>query len=230
MRAGARLVHMSGRRASSGGIRTVDRANTSSITDGRVADPKPVEGFTLIGDVAVAFMQVLLANELRAERRGCPSPVSVAEVQLLVALDAVGLFPDLQAPVGRYDLDFFFPDICLCIEVDGQQHLDELTRDVIRDRVLREQGIDTLRIWARDVFADATRAPPGSPASFAVVVRATSTRCHGSARAGRPRRRSLRPSGELYRSRIRAQAEEWVARWEREHEAVECVPSDIESV
>jgi very-short-patch-repair endonuclease len=163
-------------------------------------------------------MQVTLANELRAERRGGSSPVSIAEVQLLVALDAIGLYPDLQFPVGRYDLDFFFADVCLCVEVDGSQHLETPLRDATRDTVLREQGIDTLRITASAVFADAD-------ACAAQVAHVGRHRRHGNVEALRTTLLAeadrvadrFGPRGELYRSRLRAHAEEWVATWEREH-------------
>jgi very-short-patch-repair endonuclease len=67
-----------------------------------------------------------------------------------------------QHPVGPYILDFYSPTAKLAIEIDGMAHDtgDQPERDARRDVWLSEQGIDTLRIPARDImthFEEATR-------------------------------------------------------------------------
>lgn len=61
-----------------------------------------------------------------------------------------------QHPTGLYVLDFYFAEGKLAIEVDGQVHAfgDQPDRDAKRDAWLNENGINVLRIAARDVMAD----------------------------------------------------------------------------
>ncbi len=63
-----------------------------------------------------------------------------------------------QHPAGPYILDFFCARANLAIEVDGIAHDmgDRPERDARRDAWLREHQIDTVRIPAQDVLADAT--------------------------------------------------------------------------
>ena len=56
-----------------------------------------------------------------------------------------------QEPVGRYICDFVCRERKLIIEVDGGQHL-ESNNDIIRDRMLTEDGYRILRFWNNDVF------------------------------------------------------------------------------
>ena len=62
-----------------------------------------------------------------------------------------------QHPAGPYNLDFFCAKANLAIEIDGMAHDmgDRPERDVQRDAWLRERRIDSLRIPAKDVLADA---------------------------------------------------------------------------
>ena len=61
-----------------------------------------------------------------------------------------------QHPIGTYVLDFYCPAIRLAIEVDGFAHDtgDRPRRDEIRTEWLRGQGVDVLRIPAKDILAD----------------------------------------------------------------------------
>ncbi|HMJ93531.1 MAG TPA: endonuclease domain-containing protein [Allosphingosinicella sp.] len=61
-----------------------------------------------------------------------------------------------QHPAGAYVLDFYCESAKLAVEVDGIAHsMGEVPdRDALRDRWLREAGIETLRIAARDVLDD----------------------------------------------------------------------------
>ncbi|WP_309662093.1 endonuclease domain-containing protein [Sphingomonas sp.] len=62
-----------------------------------------------------------------------------------------------QHPAGNYVLDFFCSDARLAIEVDGIGHDmgARPARDQARDRWLKDQGVDTIRIAAGDI----TRSP-----------------------------------------------------------------------
>ncbi len=61
-----------------------------------------------------------------------------------------------QHPVGPYVLDFYCALAKLGIEIDGIAHEmgDRPERDARRDAFLEDQGIDIIRIPARDVLAD----------------------------------------------------------------------------
>jgi very-short-patch-repair endonuclease len=61
-----------------------------------------------------------------------------------------------QHPIGEYVLDFYCPATKLAIEVDGAAHDfgDRPERDERRTVWLKTQGIDVLRIPAKDVLAD----------------------------------------------------------------------------
>jgi len=61
-----------------------------------------------------------------------------------------------QHPIGDYILDFYCASAKLAIEVDGAAHDfgDRPRRDQARTSWLNEEGIEVLRIPAKDVLAD----------------------------------------------------------------------------
>jgi very-short-patch-repair endonuclease len=61
-----------------------------------------------------------------------------------------------QHPIGRYVLDFYVLELRLAIEIDGLAHHmgNRPARDEERDSWLESQGIQVLRIAAKDVLAD----------------------------------------------------------------------------
>jgi len=61
-----------------------------------------------------------------------------------------------QHPIGVYVLDFYCASANLAIEVDGMAHDmgDRPQRDVARTEWLAGQGIEVLRISAKDVLAN----------------------------------------------------------------------------
>lgn len=61
-----------------------------------------------------------------------------------------------QVPVGPYILDFYCAQASLCVEIDGEQHLQALRQDAKRNAYLRNVGIETLRIPSLDLFAPDT--------------------------------------------------------------------------
>ncbi len=62
-----------------------------------------------------------------------------------------------QHPIGRYRLDFYCAAAKTAVEIDGISHGmgDHPQRDEARDARLAQQGIDTVRIPAKDVLNDA---------------------------------------------------------------------------
>ncbi len=61
-----------------------------------------------------------------------------------------------QHPVGPYILDFYCSRARLAVEVDGEGHGfgDRPDYDARRDQWLRREGIETLRLRAKDVLDD----------------------------------------------------------------------------
>ncbi|MDC7675997.1 endonuclease domain-containing protein [Asticcacaulis machinosus] len=59
-----------------------------------------------------------------------------------------------QHAIGQYILDFYCAKVRLAIEVDGEihTHAEQHVHDEIRDEWLKEQGIKTHRIIARDLL------------------------------------------------------------------------------
>ena len=61
-----------------------------------------------------------------------------------------------QHPAGPYVMDFYCAEARLCVEVDGAVHMTgcQPASDERRDALLASHGVETLRIPAREVFAD----------------------------------------------------------------------------
>jgi very-short-patch-repair endonuclease len=61
-----------------------------------------------------------------------------------------------QHPSGELGIDFYCSDAWLVIEIDGMSHEmgDRPERDVRRDAWLKSEGLDTVRIAAKDVLKD----------------------------------------------------------------------------
>jgi very-short-patch-repair endonuclease len=56
-----------------------------------------------------------------------------------------------QVPFKNYILDFVCFERRFVVEVDGSQHA-ESSRDVARDKAMREEGFRTFRYWNNDVL------------------------------------------------------------------------------
>jgi len=59
-----------------------------------------------------------------------------------------------QHPIGPYFADFACVEAMLVIELDGDTHAtaDGAQKDTIRDRFLKSEGWQVVRIWNRDVL------------------------------------------------------------------------------
>jgi very-short-patch-repair endonuclease len=82
--------------------------------------------------------------------------LSLPEKLLWVRLRGAEVRFRRQHPFGPYVLNFYCPAAKLAIEVDGAAHDfgDRPHRDEARTEWLRSEGIDVLRIAAKDVLAD----------------------------------------------------------------------------
>lgn len=58
--------------------------------------------------------------------------------------------------MGVYFLDFYCPEIKLCVELDGDQHSDarEQRHDARRTAYLNKQSIEVIRFWNNEVYDD----------------------------------------------------------------------------
>ena len=83
--------------------------------------------------------------------------LSLPEVLLWRRLRGAQVRIRRQYPIGRYVLDFYCPAAKLAIEVDGAAHDmgDRPRRDDSRTARLESEGIEVLRIPAKDVLSDA---------------------------------------------------------------------------
>jgi very-short-patch-repair endonuclease len=59
-----------------------------------------------------------------------------------------------QQVIAGYIVDFYCASTKLAVEIDGGSHLDRAAHDALRDRVLAEMGIRTLRIGNQEVNED----------------------------------------------------------------------------
>ncbi|MDC7675858.1 endonuclease domain-containing protein [Asticcacaulis machinosus] len=68
-----------------------------------------------------------------------------------------------QYPIGPYVADFYCSRARLVIEIDGMAHDigDRPERDIIRDKWLRDKGLEVYRIQATDVLANPVEVVEG---------------------------------------------------------------------
>ncbi len=52
---------------------------------------------------------------------------------------------DRQKPIGNYIVDFFFKELSLAIEIDGDTHIYRYEEDEIRQQTLEKLGVKFLR-------------------------------------------------------------------------------------
>jgi very-short-patch-repair endonuclease len=69
-------------------------------------------------------------------------------------LEQLGVKFRRQHPLASYVLDFVCLEPKLVIEVDGSQHLDQLTYDERRTEWLMRHGFVVLRFWANEVLSE----------------------------------------------------------------------------
>ena len=59
-----------------------------------------------------------------------------------------------QHTVNRFILDFYAPDVKLCVELDGGGHaaLEQREKDLARDTHLESLGILVFRVWNKELL------------------------------------------------------------------------------
>jgi len=56
-----------------------------------------------------------------------------------------------QHAMGKYIVDFYCPQKCLVIEIDGGQHFEQKEYDTLRTQHLERLGMTVLRFWNDEV-------------------------------------------------------------------------------
>jgi very-short-patch-repair endonuclease len=100
---------------------------------------------------------VYAATEEAAARRGQVRFPSGLEVELLVAFFLLGQEPELQVPVGPFDIDFLF-DGHFVVEADGSRYHRDAAREERRDSYLRGRGLEVAHVQEGEVTRDPIRA------------------------------------------------------------------------
>ena len=76
-----------------------------------------------------------------------PTEVEKAFIEWINSFGAInGKDFEFQKPIGKYVIDFFFPKLKLCLEIDGRGHRSRGNADVVRDAFLNSLGLSVLRI------------------------------------------------------------------------------------
>lgn len=68
--------------------------------------------------------------------------------------DNVGFRFRRQVAVGPYFLDYYCSTALVCVEVDGDLHVGQETRDSQSDDYLLQVGIYTFRVWTIALYED----------------------------------------------------------------------------
>lgn len=84
---------------------------------------------------------------------------SFAEAHIRMFLQQENLFSGCiqELQVGRYFLDFAWPEKMICVEIDGRQHFDDSKRlesDIRKNNFLNKNGWKILRLRYDDVYND----------------------------------------------------------------------------
>lgn len=118
-----------------------------------------------VGRPGMAMLRVLLGD------RAGPSFIrSEAERRCLYLLRQAGLpRPHTNVPVGPYELDLFWPEEGVAVEIDGHEHHSSRARfegDRQKDNWLRARGIQVIRVTWRQI----TRRPTATAALVAQTL------------------------------------------------------------
>ena len=72
----------------------------------------------------------------------------------ILSRDKTGFRFVRQKPIHRFIVDFYCSKLCLAVEVDGDSHIKKKETDELRDKFLKQIGIETLRFTNEEVIND----------------------------------------------------------------------------
>ena len=84
------------------------------------------------------------------------------EVLAAIVLVHNRIVSEMQRKIGRYQVDFYLPDLCVVLEIDGERHTNRKTYDTARDNAIKKKlgpGWDIVRIKTDYLDKDAKRLP-----------------------------------------------------------------------
>ena len=91
-------------------------------------------------------------REMRKNLRSNATPAEAALWRVLKGRGAGGYKFRRQQGIGPYVLDFYCPELRLCVELDGASHDYKYEYDERRTAYLRQQGIRVLRFENEQVW------------------------------------------------------------------------------
>ena len=89
---------------------------------------------------------------LRKELRSHATPAEAVLWKMLKGRNADGMKFRRQQGIGPYVLDFYCPELRLCVELDGSSHDYKYEYDEQRTKFLQNQGIRVLRFSNEQVW------------------------------------------------------------------------------
>ena len=89
---------------------------------------------------------------LRKELRSHATPAEAVLWKMLKGRNADGMKFRRQQGIGPYVLDFYCPELRLCVELDGSSHDYKYEYDEQRTEFLQKQGIRVLRFRNEQVW------------------------------------------------------------------------------
>ena len=89
---------------------------------------------------------------LRKELRSHATPAEAVLWKMLKGRNADGMKFRRQQGIGPYVLDFYCPELRLCVELDGSSHDYKYEYDEQRTEFLQKQGIRVLRFRNNQVW------------------------------------------------------------------------------
>ena len=96
-------------------------------------------------------------REMRKSLRSNATPAEAALWRALKGRGAVGYKFRRQQGIGPYVLDFYCPELRLCVELDGASHDYKYEYDEQRTAYLRRQGIRVVRFENDQVWKSVDR-------------------------------------------------------------------------
>jgi very-short-patch-repair endonuclease len=134
--------------------REVERALDEGLAKRRLSRPQVRD---LIGRVGLNRAGAQLLLDLVAGPRRLTITQNDKEEKVLPLTRAAGLAdPVCQQSIGRYSIDFYWPEAKFGLEIDSMWHATRtnMRRDRIKDARLRNDGIELMRWMWEDIDAD----------------------------------------------------------------------------
>jgi very-short-patch-repair endonuclease len=84
------------------------------------------------------------------------------EVLAAIVLVQNRIYSKMQYKIGKYQVDFLLPELCVVLEIDGERHKYHKGHDSTRDKYINQQlgpGWDVIRIKTENLDTNAKELP-----------------------------------------------------------------------